>query len=133
MSAKTLFKNIMPFIEAGNDGDVIAWDSSKQYGFDNVPMGRGGNQQEVSTAAAGVSTGTSTAYVVGTSPARSANVKGDRVAFTPHVTNGSTPTLAVGGAPALPILINGVAPSSTAMVDTKMYQGVTDGVSWHLA
>lgn len=133
MSAKTLFKNIMPFIEAGNDGDALVWDSTKQYGIDNVPLARTANAQEVSTGAAGVSTGTSTAYVVATSPTRSANVKGDRVAFTPHVTNGSTPTLAVGGAPALPILVAGVAPSSTDLVATKMYQGVTDGVSWHLA
>jgi len=133
MSAKTLFKNIMPFIEAGNTGEVLMWDDTKQYGMDNVPLGRGGSQQQVSTETAGVSTGTSTAYVVPTSPTRSANVKGDRVAFTPHVTNGSTPTLAVGGAPALPILVEGKDPSATDLVATKMYQGITDGVSWHLA
>jgi len=133
MSAKTLFKNIMPFIEAGNDGDAMIWDSSKQYGIDNVPLSRTAGAQSISTTAGAVSTGTSTAYVVAVSPTRSANVAGDRVAFIPHVTNGAAPTLAVGGAPALPILIDGVAPSSTDMVATKLYQGQTDGVSWHLA
>lgn len=132
MSNKALFKNIMPFIEAGNDGEAIVWDSTQQYGVDNKPLGRAAAQQNFSTNSGGVSTGTSTAYVVPTSPTRSANTAGDAVAFKPHTTNGSSPTLAVGGAPALPILVNGVAPSGASLVTTKIYYGVTDGTSWDL-
>lgn len=131
MSNRQLWKSVIPFMEVGEDGSALVADSSKQYGLDNKVLRELVGQQQYVTA----TTGTSTAYLADTNPAYTARpslapLPGTSVSVKFHTTNGSTPTFKYGTSNALPMLVNGVAPSGASVVTTKIYVGVTDGVSW---
>ncbi len=68
-------------------------------------------------------TGTSTAYVLATNQVEGALTAGYMICFCPHVTNGTSPTIAVDGLTAKPLNVSpGVAVSASALVAGVPYK-----------
>lgn len=77
--------------------------------------------------------GTSTAYTVTTNQGvGSPPTTGQLVAFTPHTTNGASPTLNIDGTGAKPIHGNGVVIGAGVLISGTPYTVMYDGTNWEL-
>lgn len=158
MSNKLLLKEMLPFIEAGADNEVVVFDSAAQYGFRMQALSAAlvSWPAAVSATEVGYLDGVTSAlqtqldararrwHIVagGTANAITATlagsptlVAGDSVSFKATANNSGATTLALTGAtPATAVAIQkkGAACSGGEIDNNGMYAVIYDGTVWQL-